>query len=182
VIVDFTRPPGEWPIDLAHNAFLFGSVLARKPHDVLELGIGLGYVTRVVLAALKYNGRGRLVCVENWSGWGGREHEVADLLRKLGAEIVVGDERVYVEGCPDDSYDLLISDADHDNSHLWLEGYLRITRHDGFMFFHDTNNIWPGLRAIEDRIKHMPYFHFKESTRPDEECERGWLFVVNKKY
>ena len=36
-------------IDLAHNVFLVGAVLARKPENVLELGIGSGYVTNSLL-------------------------------------------------------------------------------------------------------------------------------------
>ena len=185
MIVDFARKgPDQWmAVDPAHCIFLFGTVLARKPHDVLDLGIGTcGYTSRLILQALKYNQRGRLTCVDNWLGFGGSEQEVARVLRSLGAEVVRQAEEDYVKGCPDDSFDLLVSDADHDRSHLWVKDHMRITRHDGFMFFHDTNNrLFPNLHAIESEIKHLPYFHFKESTRPDEECERGWLFAVNKK-
>ncbi len=42
-------------IDLAHNVFLIGAVLSRKPERVLELGVGTGYVTRSLLHALRYN-------------------------------------------------------------------------------------------------------------------------------
>jgi hypothetical protein len=39
------------------------------------------------------------------------------------------------------------------------------------------------LASLKDKIELMalPHFHFTESSRPDERCERGWLFVINKK-
>ena len=62
---------------------------------------------------------------------------------------------------------------------------MRIVGHDGFLFFHDTNqpDIFPGLAEIESQVRQrgLPYFHFKDQSRPDERCERGWLFVINKK-
>jgi len=169
-------------VDLPHAAFLFGCVMAKKPTDVLELGIGTGYITRMILNALQYNQHGTLTSVDNWQDFQGQEPAHIQPLRQAGARIVAPvTEEEFVRSCASDKYDMLISDADHNRSHLWLDQHLRITRHNGFMFFHDTNTGWAGLQTIEDQIKHMPYFHFKKNTREEELCHRGWLFVVNKK-
>jgi hypothetical protein len=86
---------------------------------------------------------------------------------------------------PDNAYDFLISDADHIRSGTWLDQHLRIVEAGGFLFFHDTNQprTFPSLASIEGQVRErgLPYFHFKESSRPDERCQRGWLFVINQK-
>jgi predicted O-methyltransferase YrrM len=172
-------------IDLAHNAFLVGAVLARKPENVLELGIGSGYVTNSLLHAIRYNRKGQLTSVDNWCDWHGAEPAFAAPLRAAGVNIVVAAEEEFVCSGADDAYDFLVSDADHFRSASWLDQHLRIVEHDGFLFFHDTNqpHMFPGLATTEGQIQKrgLPYFHFKESSRTDERCQRGWLFVINKK-
>lgn len=173
-------------LDRSHNLFLFGSLVSRKPADVLELGIGSGYLSWTCVYALRYNGRGTLTSVDNWLDWKGAEPPIAARLRAEGVNVAAPiTEEEFVRTSETDAYDFLISDADHRRSGGWIDEHLRITRHDGFMFFHDTNHEdrYRGLRAIEQRIKELrlPYFHFTESSRPDERCERGWLFAVNKK-
>ncbi len=42
-------------IDLAHNVFLVGALLARKPDNLLELGVGSGYVTHSLLHGMRFN-------------------------------------------------------------------------------------------------------------------------------
>jgi hypothetical protein len=53
------------------------------------------------------------------------------------------------------------------------------------MFFHDTNqpNAFPGLATLESRVKALglPSFHYKQSNRADENCDRDILFVINQK-
>ncbi|MEP6691158.1 MAG: class I SAM-dependent methyltransferase [Gemmatimonadaceae bacterium] len=173
-------------LDRAHNLFLFGSLVARKPSRVLELGIGSGYASWTVVHALRYNTRGSLTSVDNWLDWKGAEPPIARDLRAAGVTIISPmEEKEFVRSAPTDGYDFLISDADHRRSGSWIDEHLRITEHDGFMFFHDTNHEdrFQGLKAIEARIaeRGLPYFHFTESSRADERCERGWLFAVNKK-
>ncbi len=94
-------------------------------------------------------------------------------------------EEAFVRSCPDDEFDFLISDGDHFHSGTWVDQHLRITRHDAFLFFHDTNQAerFPSLSLIEKAIsgRGLPYYHFKENSRPDEHCDRGWLFAINKK-
>ena len=171
-------------IDRCHNMFMMGALLAKKPDDILELGIGSGYVTISLIHGLRYNGKGRLTCVDNWVD--ARGAVMADLsadLRKLGVSVVAPvEEHSFVSGCPSDSYDFLISDADHANSGIWVDEHLRIVRSGGFLFFHDTNQLceYPNMALITERVKELNlcHYHFKESSRPDEQCERGWLFVM----
>jgi len=172
-------------IDLAHNVFLVGAVLARKPENVLELGVGSGYVTNSLMHALRFNRKGRLTSVDNWFDWRGVEPAGVANLRAAGVNVITSGEEEFVRAAPSDAYDFLVSDADHFRSGAWLDQHVRIVQHDGFMFFHDTNQqpMFPSLGTIEGQIKErgLPHFHFKESSRPDERCQRGWLFVINKK-
>jgi predicted O-methyltransferase YrrM len=172
-------------IDLAHNVFLVGAVLARKPDRVLELGVGSGYVTRSLLHALRYNRKGKLTSVDNWFDWDGAEPPFVAGLRAAGANIVVSGEEEFVRRAFDNAYDFLVSDADHFRSGTWFDQHLRIVEAGGFLFFHDTNQprTFPSLASIEGEVRErgLPHFHFKESSRPDERCQRGWLFVINQK-
>ena len=172
-------------LDRAHNLFLIGLILARKPERILELGIGTGYITASIVHALSYNKKGRLTSVDNWYDWGGMEPEGVANLRRAGVDVVSMGEHEFVLQAPTDGWDVLISDADHMHSQEWIEQHIRITRNGGFMFFHDTNQpgVFPGLATIEDKLKERGIFclHFKENSRPDEHCDRGWLFAVNRK-
>src|SRR5262245_248985 len=101
-------------VDLAHNMFLFGCVVARKPRHVLEMGMGTGYVTGSLVHALNYNRVGDLTCVDNWFDWGGREPEGIAQVRAAGVRVVAPmDENAFLRSAPDNAYDLVVSDADH---------------------------------------------------------------------
>tara|TARA_B100000315_G_C14543823_1_gene572239 strand:- start:93 stop:764 length:672 start_codon:yes stop_codon:yes gene_type:complete len=174
-----------WSIDKSHVMYIASTVLARKPKRILEVGIGSGYVTTNLFYSLKYNGRGTLTCVDNWHDWHGKEPKHAKIFRKKGIKIITQSEKDFVKNCEDNSFDFLVSDGDHHNSGTWINEYLRIIENDGFMFFHDTNlkDDYPKLQLIEKRILQLqlPYFHYKISSRDDEQCENGLLFSINKK-
>jgi predicted O-methyltransferase YrrM len=172
-------------IDCAHNIFVIGAVLSKKPRNVLELGIGTGYLTMSLVHALRYNQTGQLTSVDNWLDTHGLEPKLAAELRAAGVRVVCSSEGEFVHQAPTDAYDFLISDADHYSSASWLDQHIRIVEHDGLMFFHDTNlpSVFPGLAMLEARVKKLglPYYHFKQNSREDENCYRGMLFVINKK-
>jgi hypothetical protein len=105
-------------------------------------------------------------------------------LRARGAKIVVSDEGVFCRSCPPNRFDVVISDADHLHSDQWLDDHLRITKPDGWLFFHDTaNRDFPNLANIVARIRDLGLWHahFTVSSRPEERCERGLLLVRNRK-
>jgi predicted O-methyltransferase YrrM len=171
-------------IDAAHALFISGAVLSKKPSNILEVGIGTGYVTAHLLYSIAYNKVGKLTCIDNWNDTGGKEPPHIQSIRDAGVNVIVQYEHQFVPSCEDNTYDFVISDGDHRNSHKWIDEYLRITQNDGFMFFHDTNcKHYPNLNVIEKRVKECGLFnyHFTVSSREDEECENGLLFAINKK-
>ena len=174
-----------WSIDKAHVIYIAGAVLSKKPKNILEIGIGSGYVTTNLFYSLKYNNLGTLTCVDNWHDWHGKEPKHIKFMEKSEIKIINKSEKEFVKNCDDNMFDFLVSDGDHNNSGTWINEYLRIIQNNGFMFFHDTNleDDYPNLQLIGKRIfeLNLPHYHFKISTRNDEECENGILFVINNK-
>jgi predicted O-methyltransferase YrrM len=119
---------------------LTGAVLSKKPESILELGIGTGFITRSLIAAVGFNGKGRITSVDNWGDFGGKEPHWIGELRDNGVTVAVNSEEGFLRECPSDEYDFLISDADHLNSGRWLSEHLRVSRNNAFLFFHDTNS------------------------------------------
>ena len=166
-------------MDLSHNVFLAGCVLSKKPVQILELGIGPAYISWALIRALAYNGKGKLTCVDCFADWNGNEPDHIEGLRLAGVEVIATTEESFVRDCSSGSFDMLISDADHGHTHEWLEHQLRIVKPGGFLFFHDTNNsMFPNLRAMVTQVQHLPHYHFVENSRADENCSRGFLFVI----
>jgi predicted O-methyltransferase YrrM len=174
---------GPTAIDIAHASLVYGLVCAAKPRNLLELGVGTGLMTGLLLDAIEYNGVGHLTCVDNWLDWGGVEPPHIMGFRERGATIRTRYERQALTLTLDDQYDFLFSDADHHGD--WCEEHFRVTRPGAFCFFHDTNIAaeYPGLARIEGYARSRGWMccHFTESTRPGERCERGLLMVVNGK-
>lgn len=170
-------------IDKIHAATIFGCCLSAKPKHILELGVGTGLVTDALLSAIDHNGVGELMCLDSWLDYGGNEPAFWQGFRERGARITVMHERLFLEKTPDDTYDFLMSDADHGGN--WCSEHFRVTRKGSICFFHDTNSPdqYPGLYAIEEyaRSHGYGYFHFKERTRDDEQTHRGLLMVINNK-
>lgn len=181
----FNNPQSIVAVDKSHALYVVGALLSKKPEKVLEVGIGTGFLSMGLLMGLRYNKKGTLTCVDNWMDWQGIEPPEMSSLRDAGVNIIAPiAEKDFVMNCPSNEYDFIISDGDHLNSGEWVDEYLRITKPDGFMFFHDTNqhDVFPSLALIEKRVKELdlPYFHFTQSSRTDEHCERGLLFVINR--
>jgi predicted O-methyltransferase YrrM len=176
----------ESAMDVCHYLQIIGSLLAKKPEQVLEVGIGTAQLTAALVMGLRYNGTGVLTCVDNWSEWRGVEPAGIVALRESGVRVVAPvSERNFLSECPDNTYDFVISDGDHRNVDQWVDDYFRITRPNGFIYFHDTNNnsMFPAISRVLERVQELglPYYHFIKSTRPEERCERGLLLVVNEK-
>ena len=165
-------------IDICHNMLLFGVVLALKPKQILEIGIGSGYVTNTILTALSYNQKGKVLCVDCCKDCTVKEPEHFKILRKNGAEIVIDSEESFVSKAKNKTFDLIISDADHKKSHKWINKTASLLTDHGIIFFHDTNNKnFPNLKNNNEHMKSMGFSCkcFHQSSRKEERCERGWL-------
>jgi predicted O-methyltransferase YrrM len=185
-------------IDVAHAMVLFGVILAQKPKNILELGIGTGVASETILNAIKYNS---MKCqydavdfcmqfsettkrYEYQGHWAYPTHEYIEKLRKENVNLIGLDERVFVENCESNKYDLIISDADHERAGEWADHIFRICKPNGIIFMHDIAGTWhPSLQKYMEYINNhsIPHYLFEKNSRGDEICQRGWLMIINKK-
>jgi predicted O-methyltransferase YrrM len=168
-------------VDLCHGMFMLGTLMSAKPENVLELGIGPGFASEVLVAGIRYNGTGQLTCVDNLTEVGGNTptHTVA-YLESNGVNVVAPvDEFDFVMKAEDEEYDFLVSDADHARAHLWAEKVFDMMKPKSFMFFHDIVEC-PNLLRYKEIADERGYYNhiFSESSRNDERCHRGWLFII----
>lgn len=170
-------------MDHAHIMLIYGVALAIKPLNILELGIGSGAVTTALLEAVTYNGRGRITVVDNWVDWGGVRPEIAGLAHTSKISIVDSNEETAVNKWTPGTVDLIVSDADHMNSHKWFLTTMSLLTKTGIAFFHDvTNPAFPNLNTLIDTVKQHEYSYwvFRENSVAQERCDRGLLMVMKK--
>lgn len=171
-------------VDLCHGLTVFGVGVSAKPKNILELGIGTGFITSILLRVIQYNQIGELTCVDNFHDLGGNLPQTTlDQLKQTQAKIFAPiEEKEFVHSVNENTYDFLVSDADHNHAGEWAEQIFKIMKPNSFMFFHDINgyeNLKNYLYLSEKYNK--PHFLFQENSTNYEECNRGWLMVVNKK-
>jgi predicted O-methyltransferase YrrM len=169
-------------IDDCHMDFILGCLSAKKPKNVLEIGMGTGFLTRRMFYTLKHNTSGHLTVVDNWVDFGGHMPQMAKDMAREGITFVTSDEKSFVQGSLPQQYDFVVSDADHGSSDDRFYEIRRMVTNGGFMFFHDTNNNdFPTLKTFPLRAagERLPFYHFVQNSRHDERCERGLLFVIN---
>lgn len=170
-------------VDACHAALLYGIAVSLKPKMILEIGVGTGYCTQVLLNAIEYNGDGILTCVDSLLDQNG----VRPRFLKYATYFEQVEEAKFVEDCLSGKYpparsnfDLIVSDADHRHSHEWAIKTMGLLDPGGIAFFHDTANPdYPNLSLIHDKltIEGYKFRIFTESSRGDERCERGWLMA-----
>ena len=112
-----------------------------------------------------------------------RGNVVADY--PVGAKgYILAEEKDFVFSIEENQFDFIVSDGDHLHAGEWAEQIFKILKPDSFMFFHDVNNPgYPNLmnyKILADKYN-KPNFLFKESSRADEDCQRGTLMIINKK-
>jgi len=169
-------------IDKCHAAVIYGAAVALKPTKVLEVGIGAGFVTKVLLAALEYNTVGQLTSVDNWNDWSGAEPEHVAELRRQGCNVVVSDERKFAETCTE-KFDLIMVDGNHRKGGKWADKFIDMLNDGGILFAHDLDlPRYSGLLryrelAEERRLNH---FTFGQSSLPAEMCHRGLIMITKK--
>lgn len=174
----------ETAVDECHAELLRGLVMSLKPERVLELGYGTGRCTRAVLEGLRYNRIGKLTLVDNWWDFGGTFPTITEIMTGDDVTIITSNESAYVHSCPSDSFDLIVSDADHQHAGEWFDQYIRICRNGGMIVAHDTANTeYPGLAMMKVKATAagLPWWEFSKSSREGERCWRGLtLFGVRK--
>lgn len=179
--------PNKAAIDSAHGMLILGSLMSSKSKNILEIGIGTGFITNMLLNAIEYNQVGKLTSVDNFHDLGGNlpNHVLDNLKTNKNIKIVAPmEERDFVFSCGENSFDFLVSDGDHLHAGEWVDQIFKIINPDSIMFFHDINNSgYPNLKNYKIRADELnkPNFLFKESSRQDEDCSRGILMVINKK-
>jgi len=170
-------------VDLCHGVFLLGALTSAKPKNILELGIGPAFASEILCAGIKYNGYGNLTCVDNFHDLGGNlPHQKLHYLKENGVNIVGPiDEKDFVFQAKEEEYDFLVSDADHCRAHEWAERVFDIMKPNSFMFFHDICEHKNLLKYKEIADERGYYNHiFNLSSRSDENCHRGWMFIIKK--
>jgi len=182
-ILEENQPPGA-AIDLNHIILILGTLLSAKPENILELGIGTGKTSEILIQGIKYNKKGYLTCVDNLMDLDGNmSREIFESLKKRNISIVQSNERDFVYRTGDNQYQFLVSDADHLAANQWINEIFRIMSPNSFCFFHDIGPNYSNL--LEYKIKSdelgKPNYLFNISSRPEENCERGLLMVINKK-
>lgn len=178
--------PNKAAIDVAHGALILGALASCKAKDILEIGIGTGFISNILFETIQYNQIGNLTCVDNFHDLGGNfpNKTLEDLKSKKINIIAPMQEREFVFSCKENSFDFLVSDGDHQRAGEWADQIFKIMKPNAVMFFHDVSN--PGyinLKNYKTRSDSLgkPNFLFDTSSRSDEDCHRGILMVINKK-
>ena len=170
-------------IDQAHAELIYGLVVASKPVNLLELGLGGGKSVDSVLAGLEYNKQPySYTLVDNWLDWNGSipdgvEEKYANVL-----QIVTSDEKEFVYSCQQ-KYDFIVSDADHYRTDQWFKYvYDNLLEDNGILIYHDVDffgNSFPNLRQIYfTAVKNGYSFKlFNKNSLPGEQCQRGLMVI-----
>lgn len=169
-------------IDDCHAAFLKALVMCKKPRHVLEFGFGAGEGTRAIRAGLAFNAQAHAyTVVDNWMDFGGRQPEVTQGAEYAGVDFVTSSELDFVLACKQ-TYDVILSDADHHNTQRWFEPvYTSLLARGGVLVYHDVTNTaaFPNLMQIyEDCIrKDLHHVMLNQNSLPHERCDRGMLVI-----
>lgn len=170
-------------MDKNHIELIYGIIISQKPKKVLEIGIGSGLLTQKILSAFAYNCMEiNLDCVDNFFDWSGKIP--SHILKLKNINLIQTSEENFINTC-ETKYDTIISDADHFNSHKWIEKTCALLNDGGILIFHDiTNKMFPNLLSIisffESNTNTYSYVIFNKNSRNDERCDRG-LLVVHRK-
>jgi len=183
--LDQYKPHGA-AIDFAHAVIILGSLVSSKPENVLEIGIGTGSITNILLNGIDYNQIGKLTCIDNFHDLGGNlPKSTLENLKTKNINIIAPiEEKDFVFSQQENTYDFLVSDGDHLHSGEWVDQMFSIIKPNSFMFFHDVNNPdYINLMNYKLRADELnkPNYLFTKSSRPDENCSRGLLMVINTK-
>lgn len=169
-------------IDDCHAELIYGLIVSQKPTDILELGFGCGHTAKVILRGLQYNGKesNRYLIVDNWMDHDRKMPVQAASLIDHGIQFVTSEERDYIASCKE-TFDFILSDADHQHTNEWMEQvYQDKLRPGGILIYHDVMGPeYPNLFSIVTNCRNRGISHvvFNENSRPEERCDRGLLVI-----
>lgn len=167
-------------IDRNHNSLIYSTAICSKPKEILELGIGSGFITYVLLYAIQYNCIGKITSVDNWSDWGSKPPEIQNLIN-YGVCVIESEEETFVRNAKKGFYDLIVVDGNHNDGHKWASETLDLLSPGGVLFAHDII-LFPNLgiykKLAEER--NLSYKIYSTSTRKDERCDRGFIVIYNE--
>lgn len=167
-------------IDRCHVELIKGLALSSKPKRILELGVGSGNCSKVLLDCIEYNQRGTLTTVDNWWDWRKNEPPIAQELRDRGVEVCTEDEHIWTEENKNRKFDFILSDAGHASSEQRAGDFWNMLNPRGILIAHDvTNKFFPNLHGYIDfaRDKNLSHSVFNENSRDDERCKRGMIVI-----
>ena len=142
------------------NQFLYAMLRMTQPRRVLEVGVSHGHMTVWLAQALKENGKGKLISVDNWSkAHGGEAHSPKAVHTRLDncelrpwVEVVSSDSQAFMSKQGDDTFDFVWIDGDHsyEGALADLKEGKRISRR--WLAAHDTAQTYDGVRKACEEI------------------------------
>jgi predicted O-methyltransferase YrrM len=178
-------------VDDCHLDLVYGLIRSHKPDNVLEMGVGSGKTTVVLIKALKKNENlKKLTLVDNWIDWKGNKPTHIQELEEY-IDIVESDEKEFLFSC-NKSFDFIFSDADHWNTDKWFDYvYDRILSNNGILIYHDVSReeIFRKHNKTEIRFSNLEnilikckqrgisHVHLDKCSTPEERCYRGFLVI-----
>jgi predicted O-methyltransferase YrrM len=176
-ILNFKRDNSS--VDVNHCMLIYALAISHKPENILEIGVGSGFVTKTLHYATQYNGKGNITCVDNFHDWKGSKPNIIEEIDR-DVTFVKSDEKSFVANHQEPIWDFIVLDADHNHSHEWAEFSYNMGRPNSIFIIHDIHYAPNLLKYWEVAIKNrFPNFIFDKSSRSDEGCEVG-LLVVRK--
>jgi predicted O-methyltransferase YrrM len=172
-------------IDDCHIDLIYGLIVSQKPSSILELGFGSGRSAKRICDAIEHNrNRPTFKLVDNWMDF---DRKIPSNIKDIEFRdynnifIVTAEESDFIASCTE-TFDFILSDADHCHSHLWFEKtFWDILSPGGIMVCHDIMNRegYPGLYdiVISCQQSNIRYVIFDKNSRDDERCERGLLVI-----
>jgi len=168
-------------IDEAHGIYVLGLVTASKPESILELGIGSGYTTDLIIKAAMVNQNSpKIDVVDNWYDFNFKTPVEASAKYSKLVNLINMSELEYVFSTKN-RYDFIFSDADHNNTDKWFwYVYKNLLNAGGYLLYHDvTNRSFPNLNNIlkECQNSKLNYMLFNKNSKTSERCDRGLLCI-----
>jgi len=154
------KAPKDFPEE---RLFLYGLIRATKPERVIEIGVSAGCSAVVICRAMKENGSGLYVGVDNWSCKHGgraksqdlpRENIIKDGTPEKFFELISMESQEFLKQQKNDSADIVIVDGNHSFKYATRDTKeaMRIAR--WFTMTHDACNIEDVTKACAAISKH----------------------------